>query len=225
MNRIAQKIRDARLKAKLTEKQLAKKCGLSAGYIMQIESGKKIVKEDLADKILKALGEKVSLMEPVDEPPSVPVKQPQPKPAAPQPTSMVEPNAQWADALSGVIKKYPIYDGTGKKAVDYKEIPVLGRKILGHHPDKILFAMAPDNSLSYKRIRKDDVLTLTTTKEIENDKIYLYEIAQSRKIGILRKEGNKQISYCNEDTNKQPVKVAAHKMKVIGKCIRVEFKV
>ncbi len=41
MNRLAEKIKKARLNAKLTEKELAKKCGLSVNYIIQIESGKK----------------------------------------------------------------------------------------------------------------------------------------------------------------------------------------
>ena len=56
MNRLAVKIKEARIKAGLTEKQLAKKCGLSVSYIIQIESGKKIVNESVADKILKSLG-------------------------------------------------------------------------------------------------------------------------------------------------------------------------
>ncbi len=104
MNRIAEKIRDARIKAGLTEKQLAKKCGLSVGYIIQIESGRKIVKEQLADKILKSLGEKVSMQEPTEEfEPQVVAKKPKAQ-SVPVATSMVEPNAQWADALSGVIK-------------------------------------------------------------------------------------------------------------------------
>ena len=50
MNRVAQKIKDARLKSGMSEKQLAKKCGLSVSYILQIETGKKIINEKMADK-------------------------------------------------------------------------------------------------------------------------------------------------------------------------------
>ena len=223
MNRIAEKIRDARIKAGLTEKQLAKKCGLSVGYIIQIESGRKIVKEQLADKILKSLGEKVSMQEPTEEfEPQAVVKKPQAK-SVPVATSMVEPNAQWADALSGVIKKYPVYDGQGKKVVTYKELPILSKKIEGHHPDKIMYVQAPNDNMSNKRIMTKDVLTLTLSKEIENNGIYVFELDKKRDIGVLRKEGNKQVSIVNQVIGTTPKLVSANQLKVIGKVIKVEF--
>ena len=56
MSRLGDTIRSARLKAKLTEKALGKKCGLAESYIKDVESGRKIVSDDQAQRILKVLG-------------------------------------------------------------------------------------------------------------------------------------------------------------------------
>lgn len=226
MNRIALKIREARIKAGLNEKQLAKKCGLSVGYIIQIESGKKIVKEELADKILTSLGEKVAELDDGDNNITTPKEETaKPKIEIVEHTNVVTPNSQWAHALSGVIKKYPVYDCQGTKIVEYKELPIVGKKIEGHHPDKIMFLLAPSDELISKRIKRRDILTLSITKEIENNAPYIYEIEKTRYIGLLKKEGNKQIGILNPDTGEVSKKIDQKSVKIIGKCIRVEFRI
>ena len=56
MSRLGDTIRTARLKAKMTEKALGKKCGMAENVIKDIESGRRIVSDDQAQRILKVLG-------------------------------------------------------------------------------------------------------------------------------------------------------------------------
>lgn len=224
MNRLAIKIKDSRVAAGLSEKDLAKKCGLSVGYILQVESGKKIINESVAEKILKALGVKEIFIE---------EEKPEEKPAEksaktaevprPQETLIVEPSQSWADALSGVIKKYPVIDLHSNKTVDYKELPIISKKIEGHHPDKIMFAKASNNDMEAFRIEKGDVLTIFVTKEIQNNSLYLFEIDGKKMIRQLRKEQNNMVKLLKSPNDDSAETVDLKKVKVMGRVIKNEF--
>jgi transcriptional regulator with XRE-family HTH domain len=220
MNRLAVKIKDARIKAGLTEKELAKKCGLSVGYIIQVESGKKIVNESVAEKILKSLGTKEEFVKEERV-----IEKPKKAKVAPrsQETIFPHPNQTWSDALSGVIKKYPIYELHTNKIVDYKELPIISKKIEGHHPDKIMFVKSPNNDMENFRIKKDDVLTVSITKDIQNYCIYLLEMDGKKLIRQLRKEVNKKIKLSKYSKDDSSVTVDINRIKVLGKIIKNEF--
>ncbi len=221
MNRLAEKIKAARLKAKLTEKELAKKCGLSVGYILQIESGKKIVKEDFAEKILSVLGEKNERLE--QELPKEEVKTAVKKTVSKQNESIrnINPTGQWADALAGVIKSFPVTDLKTSKAVDHKDLPILSKKIDGIHADKVMFVKASDDSAKALHVRRGDVVTVAITHEIENGKIYVIEQNGDKQIRLLRKNGEK-ISLYQSEAGTPVLQVQKNALKVIGKCIKTE---
>ncbi|PAB60130.1 helix-turn-helix domain-containing protein [Anaeromicrobium sediminis] len=221
MNRLAAKIKESRISAGLTEKQLAKKCGLSINYIIQVESGKKIVNESVADKILNALGTKEEFVteERVVEKPK------KTKAIMPQGTIPVEPNQTWADALAGVIKKYPIYDLYNNKIVGYKDLPIISKKIEGHHPDKIMFVKCSNNDMKAFRIKKGDVLTALVTKDIQNHCIYLFEMDGSKMVRQLTKESNKKVTLLKCTNDSSATTVAMSKVKILGKIIKNEFSI
>lgn len=222
MNRLAMKIKEARIASGLTEKQLAKKCGLSVGYILQIESGKKIVNESIADKILKALGTKEEFIKEEKPAPEPKIKK---EASRPHETVIAQPNAVWADALAGVIKKYPIQDIQSGKAEGYKELPIISKKIEGHHPDKIMFVKSPNDDMEAFRIQKGDVLTVFVTNDVKNDGIYLFEVSGKKMIRQLRKEANKQmrLSKCSNDSSAKTVDI--NRVKVVGRIIKNEFSI
>ena len=56
MSRLGDLIRTERGRAKLTPKQLAKKCGIAESYLVAVEKGTKIIADDQARRILKAIG-------------------------------------------------------------------------------------------------------------------------------------------------------------------------
>ena len=56
MSRLGDTIQKARIKARMTEKALGRKCGLAESFIKDVESGRKIVSDEQAQRILKVLG-------------------------------------------------------------------------------------------------------------------------------------------------------------------------
>ena len=56
MSRLGDTIQKARIKAKMTEKALGRKCGLAESFIKDVESGRRIVSDEQAQRILKVLG-------------------------------------------------------------------------------------------------------------------------------------------------------------------------
>ena len=56
MSRLGDAIRKARIAKKWSEKQLGRKCGMAENVIREIESGRRIVSDDQAQRILKLLG-------------------------------------------------------------------------------------------------------------------------------------------------------------------------
>ena len=56
MSRLGDLIRTERIRQKLTQKQVAKKCGVSESYLMAVEAGTRIIADDQARRILKSIG-------------------------------------------------------------------------------------------------------------------------------------------------------------------------
>ena len=60
MSRIGDKIRNARQVKKMTQKQLAKKLGVSEKFINEVEIGKRIANQDIIDRLSKILGKEIN---------------------------------------------------------------------------------------------------------------------------------------------------------------------
>ncbi|MGI6677722.1 MAG: helix-turn-helix domain-containing protein [Dehalobacterium sp.] len=221
MNRLAATISEARKKAGLSEKELAKKCGLSVSYLMQVESGKKIINEKVGEKILKALGVQEKYFD-EEKPVPEPKKADHRTKPVPVDSIIVEPTESWMDALSGLIKKYPVYDVQSGKVVDFRELPLINKKVAGIHPDKLLFVKASDNDMKFCRIEKEDILTVNLTKEIINGGIYLLEYEGHKLIRRIKKEGSKLLlsKSINDGSfvTSEPGQIG-----IIGRVVRIEI--
>jgi len=223
MNKTAEKIHLARVKQNMSAKALAKKCGVTASYIEQVESGKKIINESIASRILKALGvdessisqEAAARKEAVEKKrPKAPIK----KKVTHQEVDMAP---SWSGALDNVLRHYPIRNAYTKKQVGEKVIATLNKKIEGYHCDKIALIEVFDTSMSSYNILEKDVLTIYLTEDITNEKIYYIEYQNKAYIRRLRKEANKKLSlYSDNQTEVLPLE----KVKIIGKVIKMERK-
>lgn len=234
MNPIAKKIQEARLKAKMTEKELAKKCGLSAGYIMQIESGKKIINENAASAILDVFGETMETSynayleenenKPVAaEPTKAPLKAAAPvNPLSAQTPVQVEPTAQWAGALASIIKQFKVIDIRSGKSVGQKELPVLNRKIEEIPWEKLLLFMASDDEASGLRIRKGDILWVHEMKALQGEGIYLIDWQNLKQLCRIQKQTG-QLVLSRGAAASKPVIVDVKDIRIIGRCVKVEF--
>lgn len=231
MNPIAKRIQEARLKAKLSEKELAKKCGVAPSYIIQIESGKKIINEATAEKILSVFGEKVGFdfadiieRERIQEEViAADIKAKLPKQAQAAPSFyQVEPTEQWAGALANIIKKFPIHDVVSSKVLGEKELPILSKKVEGIPAEKVLFVSASDDKLASLRILKGDVLMIHQMKEYASKGVYLIEYQGKKSLVLLSREtGNTYGITSGQGAEKQVVQ--SNLIKLIGKAVRVEF--
>lgn len=222
MNPIAMKIKEARLKANMSEKDLAKKCGLAPSYIIQIESGKKIINEKTAETILAVFGERVGFdfqdaIQETEPPVKVVPKQ---KPAD---FYDVTPNEQWEGALANLIKKYPILEMGTQKTVGYKELPIIGKKVEGLPWDKLLFVKTVDSEMEALRILKGDVLLIQQMKEVQGKGVYLIEMDQKAVLRAVHKDTSNKLVIGKGKPGEQNLVVETSKVKILGKCIRAEF--
>ena len=183
MSRLGDTIRAARLKAKLTEKALGKKCGLAESYIKDVESGRKIVSDDQAQRILKVLGvaNPVSTELDVAAEPEVKLR-PRPR-AYVLPVQEQEENARkaaeessdaWLDALGGVVKRVPVMSPDGL-VIDHVLTPIVNGKIEGGAPDKVLYYRCPDDMLRGFRVYAGDLLLVVPAGKAEDGQLMLVE--------------------------------------------------
>lgn len=222
MSKTGEQIQLARLKQNLSTKDLAKKVGLTANYIEDIETGKKIINESIANRIFKALGVSTNVLS-QEAMAKVHVPKPAPKPVIPRKVEhhAIDHAPSWNKALDNIIRKYPVYNAQTKKHVDDRTIPTLDTKVEGYHCDKITFIQVFDNTMSRFNILEDDVLMLFLTQDITNDKIYYFEYENRPYIRKLRKESNKKVSLYSDDLT---TTVDQDKIKLVGKVVKLERK-
>jgi transcriptional regulator with XRE-family HTH domain len=222
MNKTAEKIHLARVKRNMSAKDLGKKCGVTASYIEQVESGKKIINETIATRILEALGEDRSIIsQEATAKKSEVVQRAKPKAKVKVTHETVEFSPSWSGALDNVIRHYPIINAYTKKKVGEKVLATLDTKIEGYHCDKIALIEVFDTSMESYNIFEKDLLTIFLTTDITNDKFYYVEYENKPFIRKLRKEANKKVSFYSSN---QTEVVSLEKLKVIGKIIKLERK-
>ena len=218
MNKTAEKIKKERINAKLSEKQLAKKVGLTANYIEQLESGKKIISESIASKILKALNVKEDMLSQENIARNeVVVKTVVRKPIKNITHKSVDFTASWTGALDNLIRKYPVYSLKTQKEVGIKSLPTIDKKIDGFNCDKLSF-IKMDDFISGLDIFKNDIVMIYLNTDITNDKIYYFELENKRYISKIRKEQNNKIKIITDESKL----IDSNKIKIIGRCVKVE---
>lgn len=220
MNRLAQKIKETRIKSKMTEKELATKAGVQLSYLLQVESGKKVINEQMAEKILSVMGEAMQFIsEDQPEPEKVKTK------TAPVRESVkpITPNAQWESVLAGVIQKYPVTGEASGKVLEYKELSIAHKKIDGIHFEKIMFVKVEESELPGLRIKKGDVISLHLMNTVENDSVYYLEVGGVRQIRMVRMDSSRKLQLLKGINDASPQIYSPIEVKVIGKCIKVEY--
>ena len=229
MSRLGDTIRAARLKAKLTEKALGKKCGLAESFIKDVESGRKIVSDDQAHRILKVLGATNPISTELDAAAEPPV-QLRPKPrayiltpeeqSAPNRQAQNESNDAWLDALGGVVKRVPVMAPDGV-VIDHVLTPIVSGKIEGGAPDKVLYYRCPDDMLRGFRVHAGDLLLVVPASKAEDDRLMLVEYGGERMVRkLLKLDGGRiQMQAFNQEFS--AVVGNMQTVKVLGRCVRL----
>jgi len=231
MSRLGDAIRKARVAKKMTEKQLGRKCGMAESVIKDIESGRRIVSDDQAQRILKLLGADSGPLSTELDVAAEPEVQLRPRPRAYiLPAKDVAPEQQqavnestdaWLDALGGVVKRVPIMDPKGV-VIDHVLTPVVGGRIEGGAPDKVLYFRVPDDSLRGFRVHAGDLLLTVPETRAQDGALMLLEYKGVRMVRKLLKMDGMRIQMQSFDREFESVIAPAPEVRVMGRCVKLQ---
>ncbi|MEE1199130.1 MAG: helix-turn-helix transcriptional regulator [Christensenellales bacterium] len=230
MSRLGDTIRTARLKARMTEKALGKKCGMAENVIKDIESGRRIVSDEQAQRILKLLGSESPVSAEL-EVAAEPTVQLRPKPRAyvvplepehpQQEAAARESSDAWLDALGGVVKRVPVCGPDGI-VIDHVLVPVIGGKIEGGAPDKVLFYRCGDNALRGFRVHAGDLLLTIPASKPEDEALMLIVYQGKRMVRKLLKLDGSRLQLQSFDMEFSAKIVHAAEVQILGRCVRLQ---
>lgn len=241
MSRLGDLIRTERLRAKLTPKQVARKCGMSESYIMAVEAGTRIIADDQARRILKTIGlrDQVEADFTLDDiAATVDLLQVQPaKPQAPKPArpALARPDAEeterkdegvtgsvWLDALSSVLKRVPVMNAV-MKPVDHRLVPIQNGRIEGANPDKVFYFMAPDDSMRGFRIHSGDVALMVPAQSPVDGAVMLVEYNDHRYLRKIKKLDSFSVLLQSYDREYDAQTVQLSDCNFLGRAVKLEI--
>lgn len=239
MSRLGDLILLERTRQKLTRKQVARKCGVSEGYIKDVEEGRRIIQDDQARRILKTLGTSqrneaefsldeiaatvdLSTLAPAVKPAApAPQKTAAPQPAV-KPQSEKEQSGIWLDALSSVLQPVPVMNA-GWIQTARRMVPIQDGKIEGAKPDKVVYFLAPDDSMRAMRIEKGDLVLIVPQTLPVDGAIMLVEYGAHRCLRRIKLLGNSNILLQSGDRELGAESIHISEVKLVGRAVRVEI--
>ena len=238
MSRLGDLIRTERIRQKMTPKQVAKKCGVSESYLMAVEAGTRIIADDQARRILKAIGLKnqneaeftlddiASTVDLVQVQPrmAAAVKKPERKEAEVVASSQEETVAGsvWLDALQSVLRRVPVMNAV-MKPVSYKLVPVENGRIEGANPDKVFFYLAPDDSMRGFRIHRGDIVLTVPANSPVDGAIMLMNYNEHRYLRKVKVLDDRNVLLQSYDRQYEAETVAISDVGFLSRCVQVTF--
>ncbi len=237
MSRIGQEINKLRLQKGLTPKQLARTLGVSESFILDIESGKKIISDDMIGRVSKALDFElgpIGLFASEDRQADMANIQGNTSPAegrtasqtkaAPKPPAQNQPVQEvWDDAFGNILKTVPVYDYRMDRLIDKKLLPIEKNKVEGFQKEKVFYLDIEDTDMSGFRISKGDRALSVLVSDIEADGIYLVEYNGNRAVRQVKKlQADRLLLVSNKGTLVTET-VSPKNIKVIAKLVKLEI--
>lgn len=222
MSRVGENIKNVRVKKGMTQKQLGKKLGVSESYINEVETGKKVVGEDIIKRVSKILGEGLNDVNMSFEG-EVYSEETTPERTNNKKETKNEINDVWDSAFSSVLKTIPIYKYDVSKIIETKQLPLIGNKVEGFSQDKVFYLEIQDEDMMGFRIYKGDLAFSVMSNQIENNTICLIEKDGERVIRQIRKLDNTKVLLLNNRGTLKTETVKVNDIKVIAKLIRLEI--
>jgi len=221
MSRVGEKIKNTRMGIGMSQKQLAKKLGVAESFVNEVEAGRKIINQDLIDRVSKVLGKDINDISLSFED-QVFKEEKEKKQLNVQKDKPEKVNDVWNEAFASVIKSIPIYNYCFTKVIGTKQLPLLNNKIEGHNQDKVLYLEIEDDDMIGFRIAKGDLAFAQLTNEFYNNSISLIQYGDNRIIRQLKKlDSNKALIISNKGIVKTET-VEIKDLKVVAKLERIE---
>ena len=238
MSRLGDLIRTERIRQKMTPKQVARKCGVSESYLVAVEAGTRIIADDQARRILKAIGLKQQteaeftlddIAATVDLAQVQPrlaeaVKKPPKKEAELAASSEDEgvAGSVWLDALQSVLKRVPVMNAV-MKPVAYKLVPVENGRIEGANPDKVFYYLAPDDSMRGFRIHKGDIVLTVPAQSPVDGAIMLMNYNEHRYLRKIKLLDDRNVLLQSYDRQYEAETVPINEIGFIARAVKVTF--
>ena len=235
MSRLGDLIRLERTRQGLTHKQVARKCGVSDKYLMEVEAGTRIIQDEQARRILKVMGLSQQteadfslddIAATVDLQSAVPqltraVEKKEKQPVAEAKADPGVSGSIWLDALAGVLKHVPIYNAVMKE-VGHRLLPITNGKIEGANPDKVFYFMAPDNDLRGFRVQRNDIVLVVPAQAAVDGAIMLIQTPLGRMLRKVKRVNDYQAMLQKyDDTFESEIKNFSE-ITFVGRCVRLE---
>ena len=244
MSRLGDLIRTERLRAKMTPKQVAKKCGVAESYIVAVEKGTKIIADDQARRILKAIGlreqteadfslddiaatvDLAAVASPVAK--SVAAR-PVQKPKAPEAEVVASTDegekgvggSVWLDALTSVLKHVPVMNAV-MQPIDHRLLPIVSGKIEGANPDKVFYFLAPDDSMRGFRIHQGDLALIVPAHSPIDGAVMLVEYNNHRYLRKVKRLQDFTVILQSFDREYDAVTAQINECNFIGRAVKLE---
>jgi transcriptional regulator with XRE-family HTH domain len=219
MSRIGDKIKAARLNAKMNEKQLGKKIGVNESFIKDVEAGRKIINDKIMDKLSQVLNTDLNdITMNFEEQEEI-----QQEEKRANRVELKQVNEVWDDAFGSLLKTIPVYGYDLNKVIEKRQLPVIGNKIEGFTKDKVLFLKIQDDDLIGSRIAKGDIALCHITHEFVNNGIYLIERNDERVIRQVKKLDSQKILLINNGGRLTTETVTIKDIKLLVKLHKVEI--
>ena len=239
MSRLGDLIRTERIRHKMTPKQVAKKCGVSESYLVAVEAGTRIIADDQARRILKAIGLKqqteaeftlddiaatVDLAQVQPKMAEVLKKKPEKKEAELAASSEDEgvAGSVWLDALQSVLKRVPVMNAV-MKPVSYKLVPVENGRIEGANPDKVFYYLAPDDSMRGFRIHKGDIVLTVPANSPVDGAIMLLNYNEHRYLRKIKVLNDRQVLLQSYDREYEAETAEISEIGFLARGVQVTF--
>ena len=239
MSRLGDLIRTERIRQKMTPKQVAKKCGVSESYLMAVEAGTRIIADDQARRILKAIGLKqqneaeftlddiaatVDLAQVQPKLAEALKKKPEHKEAEKVASSVEESVAGsvWLDALQSVLKRVPVMNAV-MKPVSYKLVPVENGRIEGANPDKVFFYLAPDDSMRGFRMHRGDIVLTVPANSPVDGAVMLLNYNEHRYLRKIKVLDDRTVMLQHYDREYEAETVPISEIGFLSRCVQVTF--
>jgi len=217
MSRVGQKICKIRNDKGLSQKQLAKKLGVSEKFIKEVEIGKRIINESLIDKISKILGKEIN---------DISMNYDEKEEKIEKKIVGIESNKVndvWNDAFESVLKTIPIYEYDLNNVIGTRQMPVISSKIEGLSSDKVIFLKIEDDDMLGFRISKGDIAFAYITHEIINNSICLVEYNSNICVRQVKKLDTDKMLLISNKVSLKAETVSKKNLRVLARLIRVEI--
>jgi hypothetical protein len=231
----------------MTAKQVAKMSGVTEKYLLEVEAGTKIIADDQARRILKRIGlthqneadfnldaianvvdlsaakEYEGYREQGKTKPTGNAAHVVPTPQ--QPVASLkddESGGIFLSALAEVLRQVPVYDAAWK-IVGNKILPLVGGKIEGGSPDKVLYFKAPDNSCRGFRVHSQDLVLVLPAQSPIDGAIMLVEYNSHRMLRKIKNVNERQVLLQSYDGEYEAQQVSIADVTFVGRAARAEI--